>query len=36
MIKNLNDELPIVRDAQYTVEDLIKYEKKLQQKLAKL
>jgi TPP-dependent pyruvate/acetoin dehydrogenase alpha subunit len=27
MIKNLNDELPIVRDAQYTVEDLIKYEK---------
>jgi len=27
MIKNLNDELPIVRDVQYTVEDLIKYEK---------
>jgi len=27
MIKNLNDELPIVRDVQYTVEGLIKYEK---------
>ena len=27
MIKNLNDELPIVREVQYTVEDLIKYEK---------
>ena len=27
MIKNLNDELPIVREIQYTVEDLIKYEK---------
>ena len=27
MIKNLNDELPIVRDIQYTVEDLINYEK---------
>ena len=27
MIKNLNDSLQIVRESQYTVEDLINYEK---------